>query len=270
MPAPAGGRPSRTWDCPVCALGHIPEDKAKCPQCDADLTCFKVLDSLSEASSSAQPRLAGRMLHGIVLVLCLAATSIPVAFLLHQIRQIESLAVERQASLSSTIDHLSARVEQLARVKIKVESAPPPEPRISWSYTIASRDTLWSLAERFYGSGFFYPVLLEENPDLGAYSMEQGSKIDILEDAASARDIYRKFRSRRDRRLYWSYGVRQGDTLQSIALKFYNDGKKAADIARLNPGLELRPGLRIRLRLPYGEWSHGDGTKDPSTSRGKS
>jgi hypothetical protein len=161
-------------------------------------------------------------------------------------------------------------VEQLALVKIKGSAPPPSEPRIFWSYTIASRDTLWSLAERFYGSGFFYPVLLEENPDLGAYSMEQGSKIEILEDTASARDIYRKYRFWRGRRLYWSYGVRQGDTLQSIALKFYNDGKKAADISRLNPGLELRPGLRIRLRLPYGESSHGDGTKYPSTPLGKS
>ena len=269
MPAPPGGGPSREWDCPVCALGNIPEDKAKCPQCDADLTCFKVLDSVPEASPSAQPRLAGRMLNAIVLVLCLGATSIPTAFLLHQIRQIESLAAERQACLSSMIDHLSARVEQLARVTIKAESPPPPEPRIFWSYTIAGRDTLWSLAERFYGSGFFYPVLLEGNPDLGAYSMEQGSKIEILEDAASARDIYRRYRFWRGRRLYWSYGVRQGDTLQSIALKFYNDEKKAADIARLNPGLELRPGLRIRLRLPYGE-SHGDGTKYPPTPLGKS
>jgi len=34
--------------CPVCNLKHIQGDKSACPQCDSDLTCFKILDKLQE------------------------------------------------------------------------------------------------------------------------------------------------------------------------------------------------------------------------------
>ncbi|MFH0730909.1 MAG: hypothetical protein V2B19_31775 [Pseudomonadota bacterium] len=34
--------------CPICKLAHIPLDTDHCPQCDADLTCFRVLDALPE------------------------------------------------------------------------------------------------------------------------------------------------------------------------------------------------------------------------------
>jgi len=34
--------------CPICKLEHIPIDKNTCPQCDSDLTCFKVLDAIPD------------------------------------------------------------------------------------------------------------------------------------------------------------------------------------------------------------------------------
>ncbi|MBF0235493.1 MAG: hypothetical protein HQK65_21030 [Desulfamplus sp.] len=34
--------------CPVCDLEHIQEDLDICPQCDSDLSCFKVLDSFAD------------------------------------------------------------------------------------------------------------------------------------------------------------------------------------------------------------------------------
>jgi len=35
-------------DCPICGLEKISDDVDRCPQCDSDLSCFKVLDTLSE------------------------------------------------------------------------------------------------------------------------------------------------------------------------------------------------------------------------------
>ena len=45
--------------CPVCQYAHIPRDMDTCPQCDADLSCFRLLDRLSKlppepASSSPE------------------------------------------------------------------------------------------------------------------------------------------------------------------------------------------------------------------------
>jgi nucleoid-associated protein YgaU len=47
------------------------------------------------------------------------------------------------------------------------DAAPEPMPR---TYTVVSGDTMWAIAERFYGDGSKYPVIAEasgvDNPDL--------------------------------------------------------------------------------------------------------
>jgi len=41
--------------CPICRFEHVDKDMQQCPQCDADLTCFRVLDALPiEAAHSGQ------------------------------------------------------------------------------------------------------------------------------------------------------------------------------------------------------------------------
>lgn len=37
--------------CPVCGFTHVPEERESCPQCDADLVCFRLLGTLSPRSS---------------------------------------------------------------------------------------------------------------------------------------------------------------------------------------------------------------------------
>lgn len=41
--------------CPVCQYTRIPRDMDTCPQCDADLTCFQLLDRLSEMPPEPAP-----------------------------------------------------------------------------------------------------------------------------------------------------------------------------------------------------------------------
>ncbi|MCP4111979.1 MAG: hypothetical protein GY749_41700, partial [Desulfobacteraceae bacterium] len=42
---------TREQVCPICGMEQIPSDKNQCPQCDADLTCFKVLATLPDEIS---------------------------------------------------------------------------------------------------------------------------------------------------------------------------------------------------------------------------
>ena len=52
-------------DCPICQLEHIPDDRDRCPQCDSDLTCFRVLETLREPEAQtaepAMPEINPRM-----------------------------------------------------------------------------------------------------------------------------------------------------------------------------------------------------------------
>ncbi len=47
---------------------------------------------------------------------------------------------------------------------------PPPPPPAARTYTVVSGDTLWAIAERFYGDGSKYQVIADasgiSNPDL--------------------------------------------------------------------------------------------------------
>ncbi len=38
--------------CPICGFERLQTDQENCPQCDAELTCFKVLDSITEESAN--------------------------------------------------------------------------------------------------------------------------------------------------------------------------------------------------------------------------
>ncbi len=41
--------------CPVCQYAQIPRDMDTCPQCDSDLTCFQLLDRLSDKPPEQDP-----------------------------------------------------------------------------------------------------------------------------------------------------------------------------------------------------------------------
>lgn len=118
-----------------------------------------------------------------------------------------------------------------------------------WLYEAHDSDTFWNIAKVFYGSGHYYPVLLEHNPEIGLFSVGEGVRLKILKDVNRAKGILRKIVKREGNRLIWHYTVMAGDTQESIAGKYYKTDDKVARLLELNPGVRLQPGERLRIQL---------------------
>jgi hypothetical protein len=50
-------------ECPVCGMKNIEKSKLKCPQCNSDLTCFTILDSLSTNNENIAKELPPQTVH---------------------------------------------------------------------------------------------------------------------------------------------------------------------------------------------------------------
>jgi nucleoid-associated protein YgaU len=64
----------------------------------------------------------------------------------------------------------AAAEEPIAEAPAEPAPPPPPPPPAPRTYTVVSGDTLWAIAEKFYGDGSKYPQIAEasgvSNPDL--------------------------------------------------------------------------------------------------------
>jgi nucleoid-associated protein YgaU len=374
--------------CPVCGLEGIPPERSQCPQCDADLTCFKILDSLPDEpvgrQAGSQKQLIWIGSGGLLAVVLVVLATVN----LYRVRQIESRLEDRETAIVESLANLDAKLQQLAversepgqnssvtpalpseasgetgmrlrqhpmpealprqiqsdspastdaaatvpdapgervrgdetetgtaagtgtsdqdgkavellpgesaiphqgRIPEAVSAEPPlaldgkthslaatvsgmghadaasipsrepgdglhPEGRAQaesafWLYEAHTGDTYWSISRMFYGAGHYYPVLMEHNPEIGLFDVGAGVRMKILKDAGQAKGILRKIVKSEGNRLIWYYTVVAGDTLESIARKFYKTDEKVKRLLDLNPGLKLEPGERIRIEL---------------------
>ena len=281
--------------CPVCGLSSIPAETIRCPQCDADLTCFHVLDSIpdeagAERSGAGRSR---RLAAWLVLGFCLVGLLI--GYQTYRMKEIEARLHDlgvRFARLMHGIEETPERFDDAgarpdegrsippdpvplqretggeAAAEGRGEGAedwPPPESDATVkgeermgdpcrdtdfrTYSAHETDTLWGIAERAFGEGRYYPVLLECNPHLGIYTIGEGVQIKILEDRRLAEEIYGTILVREGGRKHWYYTVAEGDSLQTIAARFYRGEDRIEKIVTLNPAAKFKQGERIRLVL---------------------
>lgn len=323
--------------CPVCGLVLDSTGVSTCPQCDADLTCFQVLDTLPdelpapipipqvvETPLEPQPGrrglpyglalLGAGLVTGVILALWVVPEPPPVAMappevfplrmkvpvapveasrepiekgllpgevsmedvqaaeaedlspaeeeslpreertlpeILSQIaaserplskEQAEQIQDDRAADIDEGEPEEALEVPSAAQVSHPTEEAFDP-------YRVAARDTLWSISEKVYGTGFHFPVLMETNPGLGVYNLEEDMVIWVFKDPQAAKELYEGIIEIKGPRVYYGYQVVPGDTLKGIARKFYGPSAMETRIMELNPGGMQEAGERIKVEL---------------------
>lgn len=123
-------------------------------------------------------------------------------------------------------------------------------------YTVVKGDTLWSIAEKSYGSGFNYPDIVSANKLTNASLIEVGQVL-ILPDAPSKQatigEVAIDSTSNSTTQVTLkgnSYTVKEGDYLWQIATQAYGDGYAWVKIAQANnlanPSL-IHPGNVLKL-----------------------
>lgn len=269
--------------CPICHFEHISPDRGRCPQCDSDLRCFQVLDSLPDEAvvvkTGSWKQGKGLPMMAMGLLLCL--TGLMLLFQISRIKdletrlsdlrtypvgikiirefepeprtQTETIPQESGPGTSEPADGMSIQRQSPPVSKKRREGQPlearPTEEMEFLIYEANEKDSLWGIAEEYYGNGRYYPVLLEHNPHLEIYKIGRGVEVRLLQNVKTARKIYKGIIKREGRRIYWAYKVAQGDTLESIAKKYYRTEDGVKRILDLNPNIAFKPGERIKIEL---------------------
>ncbi len=99
------------------------------------------------------------------------------------------------------------------------------------SYEVKTGDSLWKIAENYYGDGFKWIDIATENKLSNASQIEVGQKLTIpelgKEEVAGANTETDSIQGN-------TYTVQKGDSLWDIAVRSYGDGYKWVEIAKIN------------------------------------
>lgn len=126
----------------------------------------------------------------------------------------------------------------------------PTGEQLPTTYVVASGDTLWSVAEKFYGDGFKWVDLVKENnlPQNGGITVGQTLKIPaLMHEAASTSEATTtspgSTPAPEAASVGGNYTVVKGDSLWHIAVTVYGDGYRWIDIYKANKDLIHNPDL---------------------------
>ena len=108
--------------CPVCGHRNIDKDSSECPQCNADLKCFNILDSIPDRETTPPPIQADfahipgfrALLPGMVFSILIIMVIMTV-FIFYKIMRLEESLVEKSNALSCEIRELSSKIADMRR-----------------------------------------------------------------------------------------------------------------------------------------------------------
>lgn len=106
--------------------------------------------------------------------------------------------------------------------------------QVGKTHTVAKGETLWSISEEVYGSGYNWVDLYKSN-NLKNEKIEVGQKIEIPDVTAKQQTVAQnEFTKTAEQASPSTYTVVHGDTLWTVAVKNYGDGYKWSLIAKAN------------------------------------
>lgn len=114
-------------------------------------------------------------------------------------------------------------------------------------HTVVKGETLWSIAESSYGSGYNWVDIKKAN-NLTTENIEVGQKLIIPSDASPKEPTTTNTKNEKDKTTLQAspitgetYTVVKGDNLWNVAVRAYGDGYKWTEIAKanklVNPGV---------------------------------
>jgi hypothetical protein len=266
--------------CPICRFHLVSTEAVKCPQCDADLSCFTVLNSIPDeapVSEDGRQRAEGRRSPSVIRLLLLCAVLFLIAGLttglfLSAILQPEppppvflqafpvGIKISAKTPLyysamdPSAFDGPGFFPESASKIEmvpsdLKGASAGVPKAETFTDYETTGDETLWRISKKCYGSGFYFPVLMELNSGLGVYNLEKGARLKIFRNAGRAQKLYHRIIRVAGKSVWYGYRVVKGDSFEGIAKKFYGPEGTKQRIMAANPHATLQPGERIEVEL---------------------
>lgn len=114
-------------------------------------------------------------------------------------------------------------------------------------YLVKETDTLWDLAERFYGNGKYYPVIMEQNPRLVISNIHDEESLRLFNDRSALKELYSSRIEWRDGLTLWKHQVQAGETRQSIEKRFASPGDSDRVFYKRKP--DISPGAIVRVIL---------------------
>ncbi|MCI5124833.1 MAG: hypothetical protein D3925_10230 [Candidatus Electrothrix sp. AR5] len=173
----------------------------------------------------------------------------------------------KETAASQSVESVPVVVVEVASKEIKLgrssEDAPaktedphvessPLLPEERWSertflYLVKETDTLWGLAERFYGDGKYYPVIMEQNPGLVISNIDDEESLRFFNERSVLKDIYKRRIEWQDGLVLWKHKVRVGETRKSIEHRFASPGFSGRVFYEETPSID--PGATVRIIL---------------------
>jgi len=135
-----------------------------------------------------------------------------------------------------------------------IPPAPPTAPPVE-TYEVQQGDTLFVIAEKKYGDGNLYPLIVKANAKLDPNRLRVGQKLAIPSKDAKA-PAPAEAPAVEETGTGKSYTVQAGDTLGEIAMRIYKTARRSVidKIIESNPGLDVDGyGLHVGAKLTLPE-----------------
>jgi len=142
-------------NCPVCKKAGIPEDVDICPQCDSDLTQFKIIKSIEKSQ-----RINKRIIFLLIILIIFSLSSISLVYF-NGLRQRN---INTKELVESGIDSVMIYKSLLSKANQKIESLEiKKKDSAIVNYEVKKNDNLTKISYLFYGNTKMICDLAKEN-----------------------------------------------------------------------------------------------------------